>query len=221
MFAHFLSLEMLLVVDSFVCLLDVDRSNLDLLQTKTNGKANTKSRFLANMPTNYCTKTSIGKETLLPLATLCFSNFPFSIFNFTFNFFCIRHFNDFFFATFIFIAHVNINPRVFTIIRPLPLLVLLLRLMVMMDFNLHLMALFLLLHPAFRLIPTLLRVLGMALLFMLFVALLMVGGFAQFFILSLALRVVLSLTTGAVFSLAQVLELLYTNLFIVSLTVWC
>jgi len=228
MFAHFFSLEMLLVV----CLLDVDGSNLDfllqtsilqllqsnLLGTKTNGKANTKSKFLANVPTYYCTKTSISEETLLPPATLCFSNFPFSIFNF--NFFCIRHFNGFFFAAFIFIAHININPRVFAIIRPLPLLVLLLGLMVMVDFDLHVVAFFFLLHPAFRLIPTLLRVLGVALLFILGMALLMVGGLAEFFILGLALCAVLSLATGAIFGLAQVLELLYTYLFLMGLTVW-
>ena len=65
MFAHFFSLEMLLVVDSLVCLLDVDRSlfllkllQSNLLRSKTNGKANTKSKFLANVPTNQCTKTS-------------------------------------------------------------------------------------------------------------------------------------------------------------------
>merc|ERR1719285_1641382 len=65
MFAHFFSLEMLLVVDSLVCLLDVDRSlfllkllQSNLLRSKTNGKANTKSKFLAYVPTNQCTKTS-------------------------------------------------------------------------------------------------------------------------------------------------------------------
>merc|ERR1719180_777047 len=55
---------------------------------------------------------------------------------------------------------------------------------------------------------------------MLSMALLMVGGLAEFFILSLALCVVLSLATGAVFGLAQVLELLHTNLFVMGFAMW-
>merc|ERR1719233_1633485 len=64
MFAHFLSLETLLVVDSLMCLLDVNRSlflkllQSNLLGSKTNGKVHTKSKFLPNVPTNQCTKTS-------------------------------------------------------------------------------------------------------------------------------------------------------------------
>jgi len=66
MFAHFFSLEMLLVVDSLVCLLDVNRSlslkflQSNLLGSKTNGEAHTKPNFLSNVPTNQCTKTGTG-----------------------------------------------------------------------------------------------------------------------------------------------------------------
>merc|ERR1711954_152385 len=111
-----------------------------------------------------------------------------------------------------------------------------------MHLDLHMVALFLLLHPAFRLVPALLLVLSVAsftwfipallrifslaffivlvvtLLIVLSVTLLMIGRLTQLFILGLALRVVFSVAGRAVFSLALVLVLLHTHLFVMRFT---
>ena len=169
MFANFLSLVVRLVVMvlDMLDMLDMDLFLLflqsDLLRAKAYGKTSTKSKFLANVPTNHCTSkpSKKVKRTLLPNATICLDNFN--------NLSTFRHFNSLFLATHIFstiVCHLSIlihvlNFRTFIPDRPLPLLVLRLGLMVM-HLDLYMVALFLLLHPAFRLVPALLLVLGMA-----------------------------------------------------------
>merc|ERR1719391_1459024 len=165
-FANFLSLVVRLVV-MMLDMLDMDLLLLflqsDLLRAKAYGKTSAKSKFLANVPTNHCTTKPSKKlkRTLLPNATICLDNFN-----------SLSTFNSLFLTTHIFstivrrlgiLIHV-LNFRTFIPDRPLPLLVLQLGLMVM-HLDLHMVALFLLLHPAFRLVPALLLVLGMACLF--------------------------------------------------------
>jgi len=169
MFANFLSFVVRLVV-MVLDMLDMDLFLLflqsDLLRAKAYGKTSAKSKFLANVPTNHCTSepSKKVKRTFLPNATICLDNFN--------NLSTFRHFNSLFLTTHIFstiVRHLGIlihvlNFGTFIPDRPLPLLVLRLGLMVM-HLDLHMVALFLLLHPAFRLVPALLLVLGMACLF--------------------------------------------------------
>merc|ERR1711875_62859 len=169
MFANFLSF----VVPPVVMVLDMLDMDLfllflqsDLLRAKAYGKTSAKSKFLANVPTNHCTSepSKKVKRTFLPNATICLDNFN--------NLSTFRLFNSLFLATHIFstiVCYLSILIHVLnfgTLIpdRPLPLLVLRLGLMVM-HLDLHMVALFLLLHPAFRLVPALLLVLCMACLF--------------------------------------------------------
>merc|ERR1719462_734035 len=168
MFANFLSfvlrlgmgLDMLDMLDMDLFLLFLQS---DLLRAKAYGKTSAKSKFLANVPTKHCTSKPSKKRTLLPNATVCLDNFN--------NLSTFRRFNSLFLTTHIFtiVRHLGILTHVlnfgtFIPDRPLPLLVLRLGLMVM-HLDLHMVALFLLLHPAFRLVPALLLVLGMACLF--------------------------------------------------------
>merc|ERR1719342_2014295 len=164
MFANFLGFVVRLVV-MVLDMLDMDLFLLflqsDLLRAKAYGKTSAKSKFLANVPTKHCTSEPSKKRTLLPNATVCLDNFN--------NLSTFRHCNSLFLTTHIFstiVRHLSILIYVLNFIpdRPLPLLVLRLGLMVM-HLDLHMVALFLLLHPAFRLVPALLLVLGMACLF--------------------------------------------------------
>merc|ERR1719295_1935952 len=125
MFANFLSLVLRLVA-MVLDMLDMDLFLLflqsDLLRAKAYGKTSTKSKFLANVPTNHCTSKPSKKlkRTLLPNATICLDNFDLSTFN------------SLFLATHIFstiVCHLGIlihvlNFRTFIPDRPLPLLVL-------------------------------------------------------------------------------------------------
>merc|ERR1719342_818873 len=158
MFANFLSLIVRLVV-MVLDMLDMDLFLLflqsDLLRAKAYGKTSTKSKFLANVPTNHCTSKPSKKikRTLLPNATICLDNFN--------NLSTFRYFNSLFLATHIFstiVCHLGIlihvlNFRTFIPGRPLPLLLVLRLGLMVMHLDLHMVALFLLLHPAFRLVP--------------------------------------------------------------------
>merc|ERR1719432_537910 len=172
MFAHLLGLVMRFLVgmvDRFlvgmvVRFVDGDRLILFvqnmLLGAETNSKASAKSEFLANVPTNHCTsemggsqsaETNSSEGTFLPNGAVCCNSFAFVAF-FTFGHFSVFLTNIFLTNVFKLIVHV-FNLRDFVINGPLPLLVMLLGLVVM---PLDLVALFLLLHPALGLVPTLL-----------------------------------------------------------------
>jgi hypothetical protein len=181
MFAHLLGLVMRLLVgmvDRFlvgmvVRFLDVDRLILFvqsmLLGAETNSKASAKSEFLANVSTNDCTSEMGGSQTaennstegtFLPNGAVCCNSFAFVAF-FTFGHISVFLTPIFLTNVFKLVVHV-FNLRDFAINGPLPLLVMLLGVVVM---HLDLVALFLLLHPALGLVPTLLGVLGVASLF--------------------------------------------------------
>ena len=137
-----------------------------LLGAETNSKASAKSEFLANVSTNDCTSEMGGNQsaetnsregTFLPNGAVCCNSFAFVAF-FTFGHFSVFLTPIFLTNVFKLVVHV-VNLRVFAINGPLPLLVMLLGVVVM---HMHIVALLLLLHPALGLVPTLLRVLGVA-----------------------------------------------------------
>ena len=137
-----------------------------LLGAETNSKASAKSEFLANVSTNDCTsemggtqsaETNSSEGTFLPNGAVCCNSFAFVAF-FTFGHFSVFLTPIFLTNVFKLVVHV-VNLRVFAINGPLPLLVMLLGVVVM---HMHIVALLLLLHPALGLVPTLLRVLGVA-----------------------------------------------------------
>merc|ERR1712055_290879 len=160
-------------VDGSGLAVDVSRIRLFLrsmlLGAETNSKASAKSKFLANVATNHCTSEMGGSQgaesnstegTFLPNRAIFCNSFAFD------DFFTSGQFSVFltlvFTNVFNLVAHV-FNLGDYAINRPLPLLVLMLWLMVVvMHLDLHIVALFLLLYPALRLIPTLLGVLSVA-----------------------------------------------------------
>merc|ERR1719153_1848456 len=227
-----------------------------LLGSKTKGKTSAETNLLGNVSTNHCTSKASKEGPFLPDASICRHISTFNLLHtyrqvlkFFAQIFSFRVNTTLFFRSplpllilglLVMMMHLNLNGVTFFLLfhpafrHVFALLGVLCvaRLLVLRATDLRIFSGALLGGLAVAslswFIPTLLRVLGLALLvlvvallLMLSVALLPVRRLTQLFILGLALRVVFSLAGGAVFSLALVLVLLHAHLFMFGLAVRC